>query len=81
MEAERKAMHGDADILACPQEKITYKIGNKVICCLEGARIGVQFETSFAGEPYEFYHCVLKSKSFLQKLTVLEHSSIFPAYT
>lgn len=30
MEADRKAMHGDADILACPQEKITYKIGNKV---------------------------------------------------
>lgn len=30
MEADRKAMQGDADILACPLEKITYKIGNKV---------------------------------------------------
>ncbi|KAL2346852.1 hypothetical protein Fmac_000852 [Flemingia macrophylla] len=77
MEADRKAMHGDADILACPQEKITYKIGNKVICCLEGARIGVQYETSFAGEPCEFYHCVLESKSFLEKMTVLEHTVPF----
>lgn len=31
MESDRKAMHGDADILSCPHEKITYKIGNKVI--------------------------------------------------
>jgi len=30
MEAERKAMSGDADILAGPQEKITYRTGNKV---------------------------------------------------
>lgn len=30
MEADRKTMSGDADILAGPQEKITYKIGNKV---------------------------------------------------
>ncbi|KAG5018710.1 hypothetical protein JHK87_014565 [Glycine soja] len=77
MEADRKAMQGDADILACPLEKITYKIGNKVICCLEGARIGVQYETSFAGEPCEFYHCVLESKSFLEKMTVLEHTVPF----
>ncbi|RDX79987.1 hypothetical protein CR513_39518, partial [Mucuna pruriens] len=77
MEADRKAMHGDADILACPQERITYKIGNKVVCCLEAARIGVQYETSFAGEPCEFYHCVLESKSFLEKMTVLEHTVPF----
>ncbi|XP_057434609.1 uncharacterized protein LOC130727479 [Lotus japonicus] len=77
MEADRKAMPGDADILACPQEKITYKIGNKVICCLEGARIGIQYETSFAGDPCEFYHCVLESKSFLEKMTVLEHTVPF----
>jgi len=31
MESDRKAMHGDADILSGPHEKITYKIGNKVI--------------------------------------------------
>jgi len=31
MESDRKAMHGDADILSCPHEKITYKIGNKVV--------------------------------------------------
>ncbi|KAK4274355.1 hypothetical protein QN277_017585 [Acacia crassicarpa] len=77
MEAERKAMSGDANILECPQEKITYKIGNKVICCLEGARIGIQYETSFAGEPCELYHCVLESKSFLEKMTVLEHTVPF----
>ncbi|ESW09111.1 hypothetical protein PHAVU_009G101000 [Phaseolus vulgaris] len=77
MESDRKAMHGDADILSCPHEKITYKIGNKVICCLEGARIGVQYETSYAGEPCDFYHCVLESKSFLEKMTVLEHTVPF----
>lgn len=75
MEAERKAMPDDADIL--PQEKITYKVGTKVICCLEGARIGIQYETSFAGEPCELYHCVLESKSFLEKMTVLEHTIPF----
>jgi len=31
MESDRKAMHGDADILSCPHEKITYKIGNNII--------------------------------------------------
>ncbi|KAF7817184.1 centromere protein O [Senna tora] len=77
MEADRKAMSGDADISACPQEKITYKIGNKVICCLEGARIGIQYETSFAGESCDLYHCVLESKSFLEKMTVLEHTVPF----
>ncbi|XP_023546279.1 uncharacterized protein LOC111805418 [Cucurbita pepo subsp. pepo] len=75
MEAERKAMPEDADML--PLEKITYKVGNKVICCLEGARIGIQYETSFAGEPCELYHCVLESKSFLEKMTVLEHTIPF----
>ncbi|KAL5559384.1 hypothetical protein UlMin_035595 [Ulmus minor] len=77
MEADRKAMSGDANNLENPQEKITYKVGSKVICCLEGARIGIQFETSFAGEPCELYHCVLESKSFLEKMTVLEHTIPF----
>ncbi|MQM06954.1 hypothetical protein Taro_039785 [Colocasia esculenta] len=57
-----------------------------VICCLEGARIGIQHETSFAdsdgnlyftGEPCEIYHCVLESKSFLEKMTVIEHTIPF----
>jgi hypothetical protein len=30
MDADRKPMSGDADISAGPQEKITYKTGNKV---------------------------------------------------
>ncbi|KAL1346755.1 hypothetical protein HN51_020316 [Arachis hypogaea] len=77
MEADRKAMSGDANLLPSPQENITYKIGNKVICCLEGARIGIQYETSFAGEACELYHCVLESKSFLEKMTVLEHTVPF----
>ncbi|KAH7837729.1 hypothetical protein Vadar_017329 [Vaccinium darrowii] len=79
MEAERKAMPGDTDILPGLHfhEKITYKVGTKVICCLEGARIGIQYETSFAGEPCEMYHCVLESKSFLEKMTVLEHTVPF----
>ncbi|KAI4316222.1 hypothetical protein L6164_024221 [Bauhinia variegata] len=77
MEAERKAMSEESNTVAGPQEKITYKIGNKVICCLEEARIGIQYETSFAGEPCELYHCVLESKSFLEKMTVLEHTVPF----
>ncbi|GMP87857.1 hypothetical protein CsSME_00040064 [Camellia sinensis var. sinensis] len=79
MEVERKAMQGDANILPGLHfhEKITYKVGTKVICCLEGARIGIQYETSFAGEPCELYHCVLESKSFLEKMTVLEHTVPF----
>ncbi|GAV77888.1 CENP-O domain-containing protein [Cephalotus follicularis] len=74
MEAERKAMPGD---IVDYQEIITYRVGNKVICCLEGARIGIQYETSFAGEPCELYHVVLSSKSFLEKMTVLEHTIPF----
>lgn len=78
MEADRKAMQGDINIPSSHfLEKITYRAGNKVICCLEGARIGIQYETSFAGEPRELYHCVLESKSFLERMTVLEHTIPF----
>lgn len=81
MEAERKAMQSPLDASMLPitlfHDKITYKVGTKVICCLEGARIGIQYETSFAGEPREQYHCVLESKSFLEKMTVLEHTVPF----
>ncbi|KAK5830315.1 hypothetical protein PVK06_014109 [Gossypium arboreum] len=79
MEADRKATSGDAnDMLTSHfQEKVTYRVGNKVICCLEGTRIGILYETSFAGEPCELYHCVLESKSFLEKMTVLEHTIPF----
>ncbi|XP_026404068.1 centromere protein O-like isoform X2 [Papaver somniferum] len=79
MELERKAMQGDASMAVNSHfhGKITYRAGTKVICCLEGARIGIQYETSFAGEPCEFYHCVLESKSFLEKMTVIEHTVPF----
>ncbi|KAA8525911.1 hypothetical protein F0562_007989 [Nyssa sinensis] len=79
MEAERKAMSGDTNMMPGLHfhENITYKVGTKMICCLEGARIGIQYETSFAGEPCELYHCVLESKSFLEKMTVLEHTVPF----
>ncbi|MCD9638234.1 hypothetical protein HAX54_022083, partial [Datura stramonium] len=80
MEAERKAMQMPGDIIQLPSPfhgKITYKVGNKVICCLDGARIGIQYETSFAGESCDLYHCVLESKSFLEKMTVLEHTVPF----
>ncbi|KAK6945615.1 Centromere protein O [Dillenia turbinata] len=52
-------------------------IRERVICCLEGARIGIQYETFFAGETCELYLCVLESKSFLEKMTVLEHTIPF----
>lgn len=80
MEAERKAMQMPGDTTQLPNpfhEKITYKVGNKFICCLDGARIGIQYETSFAGESCDLYHCVLESKSFLEKMTVLEHTVPF----
>lgn len=79
MEADRKATSGETSMPPDPhfQGKTTYKVGSKVICCLEGARIGIQYETSFAGEPCELYHCVLESKSFLEKMTVLEHTIPF----
>ncbi|KAL2322250.1 hypothetical protein Fmac_026629 [Flemingia macrophylla] len=41
------------------------------------AMYGVKACPGQSGEPYEFYHCVLKSKSFLEKLTVLEHTVPF----
>ncbi|KAL5699409.1 hypothetical protein ACHQM5_030318 [Ranunculus cassubicifolius] len=79
MEAERKAMSRGAGML--PDHhfhgKATYRVDNKVICCLEGARIGIQYETSFAGESRELYHCVLESRSFLEKMTVSEHTIPF----
>ncbi|KAK6116328.1 hypothetical protein DH2020_049955 [Rehmannia glutinosa] len=81
MEAERKAIQLQGDTAAMPNlpflEKITYRVGNKMICCLDGARIGVQYETSYAGEPCEVFHCVLESKSFLEKMIVLEHTIPF----
>ncbi|XP_042007164.1 uncharacterized protein LOC121755826 [Salvia splendens] len=81
MEAERKAMLQQGDAASVPNlpfhEKITYRVGNKMICCLDGPRIGVQYATSFAGEPCEMFHCVLESKSFLEKMTVLEHTIPF----
>lgn len=82
MEADRKASLTEANEASMPTDplldaKIIYRIGNKVICCLEDARIGIQYETSFAGEPCEIYHCVLESKSFLEKMTVIQHTVPF----
>ncbi|CAN6721270.1 unnamed protein product [Malus baccata var. baccata] len=48
--------------------------GSLVTSCLEGARIGKLYEISYAGETCDLYHCVLESKSFLEKMTVLEHT-------
>ncbi|KAL2325958.1 hypothetical protein Fmac_025016 [Flemingia macrophylla] len=41
------------------------------------AMYGVKACPGQSGEPYEFYHCVLKSESFLEKLNVLEHTAPF----
>lgn len=79
MEVERKAMVNQTNVQADGQfqSRTTYRIRNKVIYCLDGARIGIQYETFFAGEPCEIYHCVLESKSFLEKMTVTEHTLPF----
>ncbi|CAN6459240.1 unnamed protein product [Victoria cruziana] len=52
-------------------------IRERVICCLERARIGIQYQTSFAGETCEFYYCVLESRSFLEKMAISEHTVPF----
>lgn len=79
MEADRIVLSGDARMQIESQigDKCTYRAGNKLICCLGGARIGIQYETFFAGEPCELYHCVLESKSFLQKMVVGENTVPF----
>ncbi|CAI9101112.1 OLC1v1038366C1 [Oldenlandia corymbosa var. corymbosa] len=82
MEVERKTMQlpGEVSMMTNQlpfHDKVTYKVANKVICCLGGARIGILYETSFAGEPCEVFHCVLESKSFLEKMTVVEHTVPF----
>ncbi|KAG0472272.1 hypothetical protein HPP92_016818 [Vanilla planifolia] len=82
MESDRKSISSEANETSMPTDplldaRITYRIGTKVICCLENARIGIQYETSFAGETCEIYHCVLESKSFLEKMTVIQHTIPF----
>ncbi|XP_066387134.1 uncharacterized protein [Miscanthus floridulus] len=79
MEADRKTMANQVNVPAdLPfQSRTTYRIRNKVIYCLDGARIGIQYETFFAGEPCEIFHCVLESKSFLEKMIVVEHTLPF----
>ncbi|RZC50459.1 hypothetical protein C5167_018893 [Papaver somniferum] len=59
MELERKAMQGDASMAVNSHfhGKITYIAGTKVICCLKGARIGIQYETPFSGL---FRLCILR---------------------
>ncbi|KAI3738484.1 hypothetical protein L2E82_28517 [Cichorium intybus] len=95
MEAERKAMQLPMDSNMLPismfHDKITYKVGTKVICCLEGARIGIQYETSFAelaGPPLIFVstpasvqRCrssgVLQPKSVHDSLSILFLDEVF----
>lgn len=79
MEADRKSMANQANVPTDHQfqSRTTYRIKNMVIYCLDGARIGIQYETFFAGEPCEIYHCVLESKSFLEKMTLIEHTLPF----
>ncbi|XP_008664969.1 centromere protein O isoform X3 [Zea mays] len=64
----REKVHMEADRKA---------MSNQVIYCLDGARIGIQYETFFAGEPCEIFHCVLESKSFLEKMIMIEHTLPF----
>ncbi|XP_034600945.1 uncharacterized protein [Setaria viridis] len=70
MEADRKAMANQVNVPAdLPfQSKTTYRIRDKVIYCLDGARIGIQYETFFAGEPCEIFHCVLKFIDHLEEI-------------
>ncbi|KAL8478062.1 hypothetical protein ACS0TY_030092 [Phlomoides rotata] len=77
LEAEREVLQlqgGYAAMANFPiYEKITYRNGNKMICCLDGARIGIQYEISLTGEPCELFYCVIESRPFLEKMVVREH--------
>eukprot|EP00252_Welwitschia_mirabilis_P013911 TRINITY_DN3080_c0_g1_i2.p1 TRINITY_DN3080_c0_g1~~TRINITY_DN3080_c0_g1_i2.p1 ORF type:complete len:329 (-),score=65.82 TRINITY_DN3080_c0_g1_i2:395-1381(-) len=55
-------------------EAIIATIRERIVCGLEGGRIGIQYDTSFAGEHCEVYYCVLQSRSFLHKMHVSEHT-------
>jgi hypothetical protein len=68
MEADRKAMANQANVPADPQfqSRTTYRVKNKVIYCLDGARIGIQYETYFAGNSFfilsfyfYFFNCTM----------------------
>ena len=49
--------------------------------CITERELGILFCDDllllYAGETYEIYHCVLESKSFLEKMNVLEHTIPF----
>ncbi|XP_020583799.1 uncharacterized protein LOC110026928 [Phalaenopsis equestris] len=82
LEIDRKASLNESNEANMPIDplmdaKITYRTGNKIICCLENARICIQYETSFAGDPCEIYHCVLESKLFLENMNVIQHTLSF----
>ncbi|WOH13333.1 hypothetical protein DCAR_0832842 [Daucus carota subsp. sativus] len=77
MEVESRAMQLPGSPRSPLAEKIIYKVGTKILCCLDGARIGIRYEALYGGYVREHYHCVLESKSFLQKMTVLEHTVPF----
>ncbi|GLJ29267.1 hypothetical protein SUGI_0577200 [Cryptomeria japonica] len=79
METELRKSNGhiDSQHEQLVREKITYKLRNKVICCLEGGRICIEYDTFFAGEQCDIYYCVLGSKSFLEKMRVVEHTIPF----
>lgn len=49
--------------------------------CITERELGILFGDDlfllYVGETYEIYHCVLESKSFLEKMNVLEHTIPF----
>lgn len=49
----------------------------KIICGLKEGRIGVQYDTFYAGEPVESYYLVLASRSYSENLFVCEHTVPF----
>lgn len=59
-------------------QRFAYRVhGRTVICGLSRRRIGIRFETCFAGVVYESYYCALASKSSSDKLSVVEHTVPF----
>lgn len=66
-----------SDAFSGVDPRFAYRVnGRTVLCEMSGRRIGIRFETGFAGETCESYYCAL-TKSSSDRLYVCEHTVPF----
>ncbi|KAJ7538056.1 hypothetical protein O6H91_11G032700 [Diphasiastrum complanatum] len=68
---------GRSQVYQFDTTKIPFHLPGKTVCSFTGGRIGVQFETSFAGKSLESFYCVLSRKSSVENFSVNDHSIPF----